>query len=305
MSLEEHIAAEKSPGSPPSFSQEVLIIRTSPVNPTSFNVKVSLPVTPPIKEEPPSNEEQNDAVSELDDLGVDIGLELSHEELRTVRGSPRRVRSPRFRRDKVLAFRQVPSVKQLYEDGYLTPVSDPVFLPSRTLNRILCLFLSDIDKIQTDCRVVSVKSVRDEMSAENAASDLVSEVKTRQELPTLINLEVGQSWIAKSHQRQPWEMTIYTNCPVYDSENMEASYQLLCLCCQDMLELAERNLMDSVSMPPFASEFEFPEKEGAEVMLIAIRQYLDIEHPYMATLRRVIICGRNEAEIEPYRVATP
>ncbi|KAH8425812.1 uncharacterized protein LDX57_003556 [Aspergillus melleus] len=72
-----------------------------------------------------------------------------------------------------------------------------------------------------------------------------------------------------------------------------------------MFELAERNMMDSISLPPIAAEFGFPAREAAELTLAVIREYLNTEHSYKATLRRVIICGLNQAEMEPYRETTP
>ncbi|KAH8425811.1 uncharacterized protein LDX57_003555 [Aspergillus melleus] len=123
---------------PASVIQELFITEPPPINHMSITQeKIESPTTPPIKEVSWSGEERNNEASDLDDLGIEIKLELSAEELRTVSGSPRRPRSPGFRRDKVLAVRQVPTIKQLYQDGHLTPVSDPVFQPSHDLNRFL------------------------------------------------------------------------------------------------------------------------------------------------------------------------
>ncbi|KAI9041561.1 uncharacterized protein KD926_006635 [Aspergillus affinis] len=301
VSQKELVVGETSPSTPVSAIQEELFIVDSPlVNHVSIKQeKIEIPPAPPIKEGPWSSEERSNEASDLDDLGVEIKLELSAEELRTVSGSPRRLQSPGFRRDKILAARQVPTIKQLYQDGYLTPVSDPIFQPSHDLNRVFSLFQYDIEKLQTDCRVILNKSVRNGTGVETAELDSVSH-----EFPIHANINVGQSRIVKAHQ-SPYEMTIYTVCPVYDVGDIKKSIRLLRLCYQNMFELAERNMMDSISLPPLAAEFGFPAREAAELTLAAISKYLNTEYSYEATLRRVIICGLNEIEIEPYRKATP
>nr|XP_013006164.1 O-acetyl-ADP-ribose deacetylase MACROD1 isoform X1 [Cavia porcellus] len=205
-----------------------------------------------------------------------------------------------FCRDFV-RLKKIPTWKEMAK-GVSVKVEDPKYKKDKQLNEKISLFRGDITKLEVDAIVNAANSSLlggggVDGCIHRAAGPLLTD-----ECRTLQSCETGQAKITGGY-RLPAKYVIHTVGPIAHGEPSTSQAAELRSCYLSSLDLLLEHRLRSAAFPCISTGvFGYPNEAAAEVVLMALREWLE---QHKDKLDRLVICVFLEKDETIYRQRLP
>ncbi|XP_040604423.1 ADP-ribose glycohydrolase MACROD1 isoform X2 [Mesocricetus auratus] len=190
-----------------------------------------------------------------------------------------------------IKLKKIPTWKETAK-GVTVKVEDPTYKKDKQLNEKISLFRGDITKLEVDAIVNAVDGC-----IHRAAGPLLTD-----ECRTLQNCETGKAKITCGY-RLPAKYVIHTVGPIAVGQPSASQAAELRSCYLSSLALLLEHRLRSVAFPCISTGvFGYPNEEAAEVVLAALREWLE---QHKDKVDRLIICVFLEKDEVIYRERLP
>ncbi|XP_036059471.1 ADP-ribose glycohydrolase MACROD1 isoform X1 [Onychomys torridus] len=200
-----------------------------------------------------------------------------------------------------MKLKKIPTWKETAK-GVCVKVEDPKYKKDKQLNEKISLFRGDITKLEVDAIVNAANSSLlggggVDGCIHRAAGPLLTD-----ECRTLQNCETGKAKITCGY-RLPAKYVIHTVGPIAVGQPSASQAAELRSCYLSSLDLLLEHRLRSVAFPCISTGvFGYPNEEAAEVVLAALREWLE---QHRDKVDRLIICVFLEKDEGIYRERLP
>ncbi|XP_027264219.1 ADP-ribose glycohydrolase MACROD1 isoform X4 [Cricetulus griseus] len=223
---------------------------------------------------------------------VDLSTSTDWKEAKTfLKGLSDKQREEHYFCRDFIKLKKIPTWKETAK-GVAVKVEDPKYKKDKQLNEKISLFRGDITKLEVDAIVNAVDGC-----IHRAAGPLLTD-----ECRTLHNCETGKAKITCGY-RLPAKYVIHTVGPIAVGQPSASQAAELRSCYLSSLDLLLEHRLRSVAFPCISTGvFGYPNEEAAEVVLAALRGWLE---QHKDKVDRLIICVFLEKDEDIYRERLP